>query len=218
MEHVITKFVRSMEVRSARMFRFMKEFAEWYRKEYHLHVELSNRTLTPRDYFTYSLNITIYDDIEINEYDSAGRGHQLLRLVNSNMTKIFEILGAILKACTFNNSSEITEKVYELSGLLGLWAPDSSRVLDPALLEELLSKASEKMSGPTKFYDGASCFSISGMIGTNNYMDTLKKSRFSLINDNEYKIAEAFFKYVEEKKYDKEESTLDWVPVRELDD
>lgn len=205
MEHVITKFIRAMEVRSARMMRFMKEFAEWYRKEYHLHVELSNRTMTPRDYFVYGLNITIYDDISIYEYDSEGRGHLLLRLVNSNMTKICDILGAILKAYTFNNPSGITEKVYELSGFLGLWLPDSRKVLDPAILEELLFKASEKMSGPTKFFDGASCYSISGMIGTENYMDTLKESRFGLINDNEYKIAEAFFKYIEDKKYEEEE-------------
>lgn len=220
MEHTITKFIRTIEVRSARMFRLMKEFTEWYRKEYHIHVDLSNRTMTPRNYFVYGLNIIIYDDISIYEYDSEGRGHLILRLVNSNMSKICEILGAIMRAYTFNNSSEITKKVYELSGFLGLWAPDSSRVLDPALFEDLLCKASERMSGPTKFFDGASCYSISGMIGTENYMDTLKQRRFGLINDNEYKIAEAFFKYIEDKKYEEEErqeSTLDRVPVRELD-
>lgn len=220
MEHTITKFIRTIEVRSARMFRFTKEFVEWYRKEYHIHVDLSNRTLTPRDYFVYSLNINIYDEIEINEYDSEGRGHLLLRLVNSNMSKICEILGAILKACTFNNPSEIAVKVRELSSLLRIEVPDERKLLDLAFLDELLSKANEMMSGPTKFFDGASCYSIFGMIGTENYMDKLERNRFSLINDNEYKIAEAFFKYIEDKKYEEEErqeSPLDRVSVHELD-
>lgn len=46
----IIKFMRVMEVRSASMMRFMKEFTEWYRKENHLHVELTNGSLTPNDY------------------------------------------------------------------------------------------------------------------------------------------------------------------------
>ena len=56
------------------------------------------------------------------------------------------------------------------------------------------------MDGPIKFFNGAGCYSLSGLKATSNYMNELKESRFALHNDNEYKIAEAFFEYLERRK------------------
>lgn len=202
METVITKFMM-MEVRSVRMMRLVREFAEWYRKEYHLHVDLTNRSMIPSDYWMiHDLRCKIYDEAVINEYDTAGRGHQLLRLVNSNFAKITDLLNEILRYCSLDDGTEIETKVRDLSKLLGIENPDERKLLDPAFLQDLLSKASDMMDSPVKFFDGAGCYSISGMTGTSKYMDTLKECRFALINDNEYKIAEAFFEYVANRKWE----------------
>lgn len=197
MELEITKFMRVMELRSASMMRFMKEFAEWYRKENHLHVELTNYSLTPNDYYIYNLHSQIYDDIEISEYDSDGRGHQLLRLVNSNLKKVTDILGNVLKYHILNDLIIVIESVRELANLLGIDVYDDRMLLSPSFLHDLLSKASDMMKGPTQYFDGAGCYSISGLNGTNRYMDELRRNRLSLVNDNEFKIAKAFFEYVD---------------------
>lgn len=199
METVITKFMRMMEIRSVRMMRLVKEFAEQYRKENHLHVELTNRSMTPMYYNLHNLQCMIYNEAEINEYDSGGRGHQLLRLVNSNLNKIINVLSEILRYWSLDDGSEIEKQVIELSKLLGVQDPDSRKLLDPAFLQALLSRASDMMDGPIKFFDGAGCYSISGMTGTSKYMDKLNESRFALFNENEYKIAKAFFEYLEQK-------------------
>lgn len=197
MELEITKFMRMMEVRSASMLRFMKEFAEWYRKENHICVELTNASLTPNDYYIYNLHSQIYDDVSINEYDSAGRGHQLLRLVNSNLKKVTDILGSVLRYHILNDDNQVMVKVRELANLLGIDVHDDRKLLDPEFLHEILCKASDLMKGITQYFDGASCYSLSGMIGTNNYIEELKRNRSNIINDNEYKIAKAFFEYVD---------------------
>ena len=200
MELEITKFMRMMELRSASMFRFIKEFAEWYRKEYHIHVELTNGSLTPNDYYIYNLHCQIYDDVSINEYDSAGRGHQLLRLVNSNLKKVTDILGNVLRYHILNDDNQVKVKVRELANLLGIEVHDDRKLLDPEFLHEILCKAGDLMKGPTQYFDGAGCYSISGMRGTKNYMEELKRNKLGsldLINDNEYKIAKAFFEYVD---------------------
>lgn len=201
METSIVKFTRMMEVRSVRMMRLVKEFTEQYRKENHLHVELTNRSMIPSDYWMiHDLHCKIYDEAVINEYDTAGRGHQLLRLVNSNFAKITDLLNEILRYWSLDDGTEIETKVRDLSNLLGVENPDEGKLLDPAFLQDLLSKASDMMDSPTKFFDGAVCYSISGMRSTSKYMDVLNESRFALFNENEYKIAEAFFEYVERRK------------------
>ena len=197
MEETITKFMRVMEVRSASMMRFMKEFTEWYRKENHLHVELTNGSLTPNDYYIYNLHSKIYDNIEISEYDSAGRSHQLMRLVNSNLKKITDILGNIMRYHTLNDDNQVKEKVRELANLLGIDVNDDRKLLSPAFLYDILCNASDMMKGPTNFFNGAGCYSISGLNGTNRYIDELRRNRLSLVNDNEFKIAKAFFEYVD---------------------
>lgn len=199
MEETIIKFMRAMELRSASMMRFMKEFAEWYQKEYHIHVELTEGSRTPSDYYIYNYHSRIYDDISINEYDSAGRGHQLLRLVNSNLKKVTDILGNILRYHIVNDDNQVKEKVRELSHLFGIDVDDERKLLSPAFLYDLLSKASDLMNGPTKYFDAAGCYSISGLNGTNRYMNVLRRNRLSLVNDNEFKIAKAFFEYVDQK-------------------
>lgn len=199
METVITKFMRMMEIRSVRMMRLVKEFAEQYRKENHLHVELTDRSMTPMVYNLHNLQCKIYGEAEINEYDSDGRGHQLLRLVNSNLKKVMNILSEILRYWSLDDGSEIEKQVIELSKLLGIENPDARKLLDPAFLAELLSRASDMMDGPIKFFDAAGCYSISGLNSTSKYMDRLKEDRFALIDENEYKIAEAFFEYLEQK-------------------
>jgi hypothetical protein len=197
MEETITKFMRVMELRSASMFRFIKEFAEWYRKENHLHVELTEGSLTPNDYYIYNLHFQVYDDVSINEYDSAGRGHQLLRLVNSNLKKVIDILGNIMRYHTLNDDNQVKEKVRELANLLGIDVNDERKLLSPAFLHDLLSNASNMMKDPTKYFDAAGCYSISGLNGTNRYIDELRRNRLSLVDDNEFKIAKAFFEYVD---------------------
>ena len=201
MELEITKFMRMMELRSASMFRFIKEFAEWYRKEYHIHVELTkDYSLAPKDYYVYNLHFQIYDDVSISEYDSNGYGHQLLRLVNSNLKRVTDILGNVLRYHTLNNDNQVKVKVRELANLLGIEVHDDRKLLDPAFLHEILCKAGDLMKGPTQYFDGAGCYSISGMRGTKNYMEELKRNKLGsldLINDNEYKIAKAFFEYVD---------------------
>lgn len=189
-----------MEIRSVSMFRFMKEFVEWYQKECHIHVELTNASLTPKDYYIYNLHCQIYDDISINEYDSAGRGHQLLRLVNSNLKKVTDILGNILRYHILDDDNQVKVKVRELSNLFGIEVHDDRKLLDPAFLHEILCKASAIMKGPTQYFNGAGCYSISGIRGTKNYMDELKRNKLGslgLMNDNEYKIAKAFLEYVD---------------------
>lgn len=198
METVITKFMRMMEVRSVRRMRIVKEFAEWYRKENHIHVELTEGSKTPRDYYLHNLHCKIYDEAVIDEYDTAGRGHQLLRLVNSNLKKVTNILREILKSWDLDDGTEIEREVRELCELLGV-VPEQRKLLDPAFLQALLSRASGMMDSPIKFFNGAGCYSISGMTGTSKYMDVLNENRFALINQNEYKIAEAFFEYVEQR-------------------
>lgn len=199
MELEIIKFMRVMELRSVSMMRFVKRFAEWYQKEYHIHVELTDGSLTPNDYYIYNLHSKIYDNIEISEYDSAGRGHQLLRLVNSNLKKVTDILGNILRYHVVNDDNQVKEKVRELSHLFGIDVDDKRKLLSPAFLHDLLSNASNMMNGPTKYFDAAGCYSISGLNGTNRYMEELRRNRLSLVNDNEFKIAKAFFEYVDQK-------------------
>lgn len=201
MELAITKFMRMMEVRSVCMMRFVKEFAEWYRKENHIHVELTQGSQNPKDYFIYKLHCKIYDDVEISEYDDAGRGHQLLRLVNSNLRRLSDILGDLLKAYTFNKTEKVEQHINDLGDFLGLGiAQDSSKIMDPTLLQELLDRASENMRGPINFFNGAGCYSVSGMNNTSKYMDVMNEHKFALINENEYKIAEAFFQYINHRE------------------
>lgn len=192
METVIIKFMKVMELRSVRMMRLVKEFAEEYRKENHPNVELTEGSQTPWNYYIFNYHSSIYDDVEIREYDRAGRGYQLLRLVNPNLRNVTDILGNILRYWTFNDGTEIEKQVMKLSKLLG--------VEKSASLQDLLSRASDMMDGPIKFYNGAGCYSISGMNTTSKYMDVLKENRFALHNENEYKIAEAFFEYLERRK------------------
>ena len=199
MELEITKFMRMMELRSASMFRFIKEFAEWYRKEYHICVELTNASLTPNDYYIYNYHSRIYDDLVISEYDSAGRCNQILRLVNSNLKKVTDILGNVLRFYNYGSTENMVEKVLELSRLLGVDG-GGRKHSDPAFLQEILDRAAEMMDGPIKFFNGAGCYSLSGMNTTSKYMDVLKENRFALHNENEYKIAEAFFEYLERRK------------------
>jgi hypothetical protein len=194
MELEITKFMRMMELRSASMFRFIKEFAEWYQKEYHIHVELTkDYSLAPKDYYLYNLHFQVYDDISISEYDSNGYGHRLLRLVNSNLNKVTDILGNVLRYHILNEDNQVKEKVHELANLLGIDVHDERNLLDPAFLHEVLCKASDMMKGPTKYFNGAGCYSISGIRGTSSYLEELKRN--NLINANEYKIAEGLFEY-----------------------
>ena len=193
--------MRMMEVRSVCMMRFVKEFAEWYRKENHVHVELTKGSQTPKDYFIYNLHCKIYDDVEISEYDSEGRGHQLLRLVNSNLRRMSDILGDLLKAYEACNTVQVEKNIYDLGDFLGLGiSQDVNKIMDPTLLQELLDKASDLMRGPIKFFNGAGCYSVSGLNTTSKYMDVMKEHKFALINENEYKIAEAFFEYIERRE------------------
>ena len=200
METVIIKFMKVMELRSVRMMRLVKEFAEEYRREYHLHVELTEGSKTPKDYYIYNYHSSIYDDLVISEYDTAGRGNQIFRLVNSNLKKVTDILGNVLRYYTLNSPEFVGKQVRELANLLGVENPDDGKHTDPGYLSELLSKASEMMEGPIKFFNGAGCYSISGINRTSDYMNVLKENRFALLNENEYKIAEAFFEYLERRK------------------
>ena len=90
-------------------------------------------------------------------------------------------------------------KVLELSRLLGVDG-GGKKHRDPAFLQEILDRAAEMMDSPIKFFNGAGCYSLSGLKSTSNYMNELKESRFALHNENEYKIAEAFFEYLERRK------------------
>ena len=198
METVIIKFMKLMEMRSVRMMHLVKEFAEQYRKENHLHVELTENSKTPRDYYIYNYHASIYDDVEISEYDSAGRGNQLLRLVNSNLKRVTDILGDVLKYYNLGATENMVGKVLELARLIGVDG-GGKKHRDPAFLQEILDRAAELMDGPINFFNGAGCYSISGMNKTSEYMTRLKGDRFALHNDNEYKIAEAFFKYLESR-------------------
>lgn len=200
METVITKFMRGMEVRSVRMMHIVKEFTEWYSFWYHIHVELTEGSKKPKDYYIYNYHSSIYDDLVINEYDSEGRGNQILRLVNSNLKKVTDILGNILRYYTLDATENLVGQVMELSRLLGVENSDRKKLLDPDFLQYLLSKASDMMEGPIKFFNGAGCYSLSGLNTTSEYMNVLNENRFALLNDNEYKIAEAFFKYIENRK------------------
>lgn len=199
METVIIKFMKLMEMRSVRMMHLVKEFAEQYRMENHIHVELTENSKKPRDYHIYNYLSSIYDDVEISEYDSAGRGHQLLRLVNSNLKKVTDILGDVLRYYNYGATEDMVGKVLELSRLIGVDGGQKKHS-DPAFLQEILDRAAEMMEGPIKFFNGAGCYSLSGLKATSNYMNELKESRFALHNDNEYKIAEAFFEYLERRK------------------
>ena len=199
METVIIKFMKLMEMRSVRMMHLVKEFAEQYRKENHIHVELTEGSKKPRDYYIYNYHSSIYDDLVISEYDSAGRGNQILRLVNSNLKKVTDILGNILRFYNYGATEDMVGKVLELSRLLGVDG-GGKKHRDPAFLQEILDRAAEMMDGPIKFFNGAGCYSLSGLKATSNYMNELKESRFALHNDNEYKIAEAFFEYLERRK------------------
>lgn len=188
-----------LEMRSVRMMRIVKEFAEQYRKENHIHVELTEGSKTPRDYYIYNYHSSIYDDVEISEYDSAGRGHQLLRLVNSNLKKVTDILGNVLRFYNYGSTENMIEKVLELSKLIGVDA-GGKKHSDPAFLQEILDRAAEMMDSPIKYFNGAGCYSLSGLKSTSNYLNELKENRFALLNENEYKIAEAFFEYLERRK------------------
>lgn len=194
MEETITKFMRVMELRSASMLRFVKGFTEWYQKEYLIYVVLTkDYSLAPKDYYIYNLHFQIYDDVSISEYDSDGHGHQVLRLVNSNLNKVTDMLGDILRYITFSTDNQVKEKVRELANLLGIDVHDDRKLLDPAFLNEILCKASDMMKGPTKYFNGAGCYSISGIRGTSGYLEELKRN--NLFNDTEYKVAKAFFEY-----------------------
>lgn len=200
METVIIKFMKLMELRSVRMMRLVKEFTEQYRKENHLHVELTEGSKTPKDYYIYNYHSSIYDDLVISEYDTAGRGNQILRLVNSNLKKITDILGNVLRFYTLDATESLVGQVMELSRLFGVECSDRKKLLDPAFIEDLLSKASDMMDSPIKFFNGAGCYSISGLNSLSEYMNVLNENRFALLNENEYKIAEAFFEYLERRK------------------
>lgn len=199
METVIIKFMKMMEMRSVRMMHIVKEFAEQYRKENHLHVELTEGSKTPRDYYIFNYHASIYDDLVISEYDTAGRGNQILRLVNSNLKKVTDILGNVLRFYNYGSTESMIEKVLELSKLIGVDA-GGKKHSDPVFLQEILDRAAEMMDSPIKYFNGASCYSLSGLKSTSNYMNELKENRFALHNENEYKIAEAFFEYLERRK------------------
>lgn len=199
METVIIKFMKMMEMRSVRMMHLVKEFAEQYRRENHIHVELTEGSKTPRDYYIYNYHSSIYDDLVISEYDSAGRGNQILRLVNSNLKRVTDILGYVLRYYNYGSTENMVEKVLELSRFVGVDG-GGKKHRDSAFLQEILDRAAEMMEGPIKFFNGAGCYSLSGLNGTSNYMNVLKENRFALHNENEYKIAEAFFEYLERRK------------------
>lgn len=188
-----------MEMRSVRMMHIVKEFAEQYRKENHLHVELTEGSKTPRDYYIFNYHSSIYDDLVISEYDSAGRGNQILRLVNSNLKKVTDILGDVLRFYNLGATENMVGKVLELSRLIGVDG-GGKKHRDPAFLQEILDRAAEMMDSPIKYFNGAGCYSLSGLKSTSNYMKELNENRFALHNENEYKIAEAFFEYLERRK------------------
>lgn len=199
METVIIKFMKLMEMRSVRMMHLVKEFTEQYRRENHLHVELTEASQKPRDYYIYNYHSSIYDDLVISEYDSAGRGNQILRLVNSNLKRVTDILGDVLRYYNLGATENMVGKVLELSRFVGVDG-GGKKHRDPAFLQEILDRAAEMMEGPIKFFNGAGCYSLSGLKATSNYMNELKENRFALHNENEYKIAEAFFEYLERRK------------------
>lgn len=203
MRFLALKFVKAMELRSAKMLHYIQEFTEQYNREHHdlikVQVELHG---VGKDW----LFANLYDDINIKQ-TRVGEEHQVLRLVNSNFKRFLDKMKAVVdleeKSKEADLEGMIESEKYR-KAMLDLFDFFGERdQLDRTLIyhisqfKKILDIANERMNGPMKWFNGATCNSLAGMVGISDYKRRLEEDREFLIREGEYYFGVECLDYLE---------------------
>lgn len=203
MRFLALKFVKAMELRSAKMLRYLQEFTDQYNREHHdlikVQVELHG---VGKDW----LFANIYDDINIRQ-TRVGEEHQVLRLVNSNfkgfLQRMKDVVDLDEKSREPDLDGMIDSENYR-KAMLSLFDFFGQRdELDRTLIyhisqfKKILKIADERMKGPMNWFSGATCQTLSGMIGLNDYKRRLDEEREFLMREGEYTFGVECLDYLE---------------------
>lgn len=203
MRFLALKFVKSMELRSAKMLRYLQEFTKQYNREHHdlikVEVELHG---VGKDW----LFANLYDDINIRQ-TRVGEEHQVLRLVNSNFRGFLQRMKEVVDLDEKPRESELEgmiESEKYRKAMLDLFDFFGERdQLDRTLIyhisqfKKILNIASERMNGPMNWFTGATSNSLSGMIGLKDYKRRLEEDKEYLLHRGEYTFGIECLDYLE---------------------
>lgn len=203
MRFLALKFVKAMELRSAKMLHYLQEFTEQYNREHHdlikVQVELHG---VGKDW----LFANIYDDINIKQ-TRVGEEHQVLRLVNSNFKRFLDKMKAVVDLDEKSREPDLDGMIDSENyrkAMLDLFDFFGERdQLDRTLIyhisqfKKILDIANERMKGPMNWFNGATCNSLAGMIGIRDYKNRLEEDREYLIREGEYYFGVECLDYLE---------------------
>lgn len=203
MRFLALKFVKAMELRSAKMLRYLQEFTEQYNREHHdlikVQVELHG---VGKDW----LFANIYDDINIRQ-TRVGEEHQVLRLVNSNFRGFLQRMKEVVDLDEKPKESDLEGMIESekfRKAMLNLFdffgerdQLDRSLIYHISQFKKILNIANERMNGPMNWFSGATCQTLSGMIGLGDYKRRLEEEREFLMREGEYTFGVECLDYLE---------------------
>lgn len=182
MEHLIGKFLKMMELRSVRFLHRVEEITKQYQAEHDTYPDIIAK---PHQFQIADLTCDFYDDVRIDHYKKNGVGHRVLEIVNSNFNRVADMLNELLVAYNAPGTRRnlIEDNLKQLDNFLGLPGFNPPRLLtddefidaSKVALEEILNSTSEMMKDPMDFYSGATCVTMSGMVGIKDYLKKLKE-------------------------------------------
>lgn len=203
MRFLALKFVKAMELRSAKMLRYIQEFTEQYNREHHdlvkVQVDLHG---VGKDW----LFANLYDDINIRQ-TRVGEEHQVLRLVNSNfkgfLQRLKELVDLEEKTRESDLEGMINSEKYR-KAMLSLFdffgardELDRSLIYHISQFKKILKIADERMNGPMKWFSGATSQTLAGMIGLADYKRRLEEEKEYLMRRDEYTFGIECMDYLE---------------------
>lgn len=182
MEYLIAKFLKMMELRSVRFLHRVEEITKQYQAE---HDTFPDIIAKPHQFQIDNLTCDFYDDVRVDHYKKNGVGHLVLEIVNSNFSRVADMLNGLLVAYNAPGTRRnlIEDNLRQLDNFLGLHGFNPPRLLTDdefidasrVALEEILDSTSEMMKDPMDFYSGATCVTMSGMVGIKDYLKKLKE-------------------------------------------
>lgn len=203
MRFLALKFVKAMELRSAKMLHYIQEFTEQYNREHHdlikVQVELHG---VGKDW----LFANLYDDINIKQ-TRVGEEHQVLRLVNSNFKRFLDKMKAVVDLDEKShepdldgmiNSENYRKAMLDLFDFFGERDQlDRTLIYHISQFKKILKIADERMKGPMNWFSGATSQTLAGMIGLNDYKRRLEEEREYLLHKGEYYFGVECMDYLE---------------------
>ncbi len=197
------KFVKAMELRSAKMLRYLQEFTEQYNREHHdlikVQIELHG---VGKDW----LFANLYDDINIKQ-TRVGEEHQVLRLVNSNFKGFLQRMKEVVDLEEKTHESDLEgmiESEKYRKAMLSLFDFFGARdelnrnlIYHISQFKKILKIADERMKGPMNWFSGATSQTLSGMVGLKYYKDRLNEEKEYLMRKDEYTFGIECLNYLE---------------------